>query len=67
MARKGTFFSGTSFASSNDPRAHFGLGTVSQADAIDVAWPDGTVEHFPGGATNRFVVLRKGEGEKKSL
>jgi hypothetical protein len=56
---------GTSYASSNDPRAHFGLGTASQADAIEVAWPDGTVERFPGGATNRFVVLRKGEGEKK--
>jgi hypothetical protein len=58
---------GTSYASSNDPRAHFGLGATQQIDAIEVTWPDGLMERFPGGATGRFVVLRKGEGEKKTL
>jgi hypothetical protein len=57
---------GTSYASSNDPRAHFGLGTAQQFEAIDVTWPDGIVERFPGGAAERFVVLRKGEGGKRA-
>jgi hypothetical protein len=51
---------------SNDPRAHFGLGGAEQVDAIEVTWPDGTMEIFPGGPTNSFVVLRKGEGESQN-
>lgn len=54
---------GTSYASSNDPRAHFGLGAVERVDAIEVRWPDGTTEHFPGAPTGKMLVLRKGEGQ----
>ena len=55
---------GYSYLCSNDPRAHFGLGSVAQVDAIDVLWPDGSKETFPGGPADRRpeVVLRKGEG-----
>jgi hypothetical protein len=53
---------GYSYLCSNDPRAHFGLGDAERVDAIEVVWPDGTVESFPGGPTDRLVVLRKGEG-----
>ena len=52
---------GTSYASSHDPRAHFGLGTAERVDAIEVLWPDGTREAFPGTAAGQFVVLRKGQ------
>ncbi|HET6572778.1 MAG TPA: CRTAC1 family protein [Fimbriiglobus sp.] len=53
-----------SYLCSNDPRAHFGLGTAGQVDAIDVLWPDGTKETFPGGPADRKpeLVLRKGIG-----
>ena len=27
---------------SNDPRAHFGLGAATQADWVEVLWPDGS-------------------------
>jgi hypothetical protein len=47
---------------SNDPAVHFGLGAAASVDGIDVLWPDGTKESFPGGAADRLVVLRKGEG-----
>jgi hypothetical protein len=53
---------GTSFLCSNDPRAHFGLGRVGHVDAIEVTWPDGTREAFPGGAADQHRVLRKGAG-----
>jgi len=56
---------GTSYASSNDPRLHFGLGNGQQVDSIEVVWPDGFHERFPGGPTGQLLVLRKGEGEKK--
>ena len=55
---------GSSYLVSNDPRVHFGLGQVANLDRIRVAWPDGTDEIYPGGATDRLVVLRKGEGSK---
>src|SRR5262249_13592644 len=53
---------GYSYLCSNDPRAHFGLGSVERLDRIHVVWPDGTEEEFPGPAVDRVVVLRKGEG-----
>jgi hypothetical protein len=31
-------------------------------DSIQVIWPDGKEENFPGGATDRLLVLRKGTG-----
>jgi hypothetical protein len=52
----------SSFLSSSDPRAHFGLGSAGQVDAIAVVWPDGAEEAFPGSFADREVVLRKGEG-----
>jgi hypothetical protein len=52
----------SSFLSSSDPRAHFGLGSAGQVDAIEVVWPDGAGEAFPGSFADREVVLRKGEG-----
>ncbi len=55
---------GSSYLCSNDPRAHFGLGAATQVDALEVVWPDGTAETFPGGAADRAVVLRKGEGKR---
>jgi hypothetical protein len=33
---------GDSFLSTNDPRFHFGLGTVSRADKVEVRWPNGS-------------------------
>jgi hypothetical protein len=53
---------GSSYLCSNDPRAHFGLGPAAKVDAIQVVWPDGMEEQFPGGAADRLVVLRRGEG-----
>jgi hypothetical protein len=52
----------SSYLCSNDPRAHFGLGQAERVDAIEIRWPDGAAEVFPGGAADRAVVLRKGEG-----
>jgi hypothetical protein len=53
---------GLSFQSSHDPRAHFGLGNAERVDEIRVRWPDGATEAFPGGAVDRMLALRKGEG-----
>lgn len=53
-----------SFQSCSDARAHFGLGQVAEYDSIHVLWPDGLAEVFPGGAADRIVPLRRGEGKE---
>jgi hypothetical protein len=53
-----------SYLCSNDPRAHFGLGPAERVDAIDVLWPDGTAETFPGCAADQKLTLSKGSGQK---
>jgi len=61
----GSINPGQSYLCSNDPRAHFGLGSAERVDSIRVRWPDGesAEEIFPGGAADRVVVLRRGEGK----
>jgi hypothetical protein len=54
---------GYSYLCSNDPRAHFGLGAIERVDHIDIVWPDGSAESFPGRAADQMVLLRKGEGK----
>jgi hypothetical protein len=48
--QRGDVVSGGSYASSSDPRLHFGLGTASTVDAVEVHWPGGRVEQvkLPG-------------------
>jgi hypothetical protein len=54
-----------SYLCSNDPRGHFGLGPAEAVEAIEVTWPDGTREEFPGGPADRVRQLRKGEGRRQ--
>src|SRR5262249_24095243 len=57
----------SSYLSSCDPRVHFGLGSVGKVDAIEVIWPGGTRETFRGGAVDRAIELRQGQGFRKEL
>jgi hypothetical protein len=53
---------GQSYCSSGDMRVHFGLGPGSSVDLIQVDWPDGTHEVFPGSPADRHLVLKRGTG-----
>ncbi|HXG46670.1 MAG TPA: CRTAC1 family protein, partial [Methylomirabilota bacterium] len=54
-----------SYLASHDPRVHFGLGEAPAVEAIEVLWPDGLLERFPGGAVDRHLTLRRGEGKRE--
>jgi len=55
----------SSYLSAGDPRAHFGLGQFKTYDRIEVLWPDGSSEVFPGGATNAYITVKHREGLSK--
>ena len=54
---------GGSYLAGGHARAHFGLGGRRSIEGVEVRWPDGEVERFPGGPVDRVLVLRRGEGE----
>jgi hypothetical protein len=47
--------SGTSYISQDDVRQHFGLGPATQADSIEVRWPDGTTTKLANVKANQIV------------
>jgi hypothetical protein len=54
--------SGGSYASTSDPRPHFGLGQATKVDDIEVRWPSGNVEHFTVPGVDRIVTMSEGSG-----
>jgi hypothetical protein len=51
------------YLASHSPWVHFGVGEIRTIDRIEVLWPDGSEELFPGGATDRAITLNRGSGE----
>ena len=54
--------SGSSYSSSNDMRLHFGLGQATKVASIEVHWPSGRNEVFPGVAADQIISLKEGSG-----
>ena len=46
------------FCSSNDPRAHFGFGSISDKVNIEIVWPDGLIENISGVDINQFITIQ---------
>jgi hypothetical protein len=54
--------SGGSYASSSDPRLHFGIGDSRLVDLVEVRWPDGSVDtHRELSADTHYVLERSEE------
>lgn len=58
---------GGSFASTNDPRAHFGIGTETSIQEVLVAWPSGKQSILRDVKANQILTVREAEGEVDSL
>jgi hypothetical protein len=54
--------SGSSFISNNDMRVHFGLGSASNMDWVEVRWPSGLLEKFDNLAVDTFRTLKESTG-----
>jgi hypothetical protein len=67
FTQRGDVVSGGSYASTSDPRLHFGLGTATSIDHVEVHWPSGAVEQIllPGIDAIYTVVEGSGVGKPR--
>jgi hypothetical protein len=54
--------SGSSYDSSSDQRVHFGLGTATKVDSVQVRWPSGVVEEFKDVKVDGINSVKEGSG-----
>ena len=62
LRQRGDVLSGGSYASSNDPRVHFGLGAATSVEKVEVHWPSGGVEVVHLKDVDRYHAIEEGKG-----
>jgi enediyne biosynthesis protein E4 len=53
---------GSSYLGQNDARQHFGLGTATRVDRLEVRWPSGRTELLQNVPANHIITIREGSG-----
>jgi hypothetical protein len=53
---------GGSYLSQNDLRLHFGLGTSSKIDGVEISWPSGLTERLGDLAADQIYTVEEGKG-----
>jgi hypothetical protein len=61
VRQRADVFSGGSYGSSSDPRVHFGLGTLSRVDKLEIHWPSGAVEEISVPGIDRILTVVEGK------
>ncbi len=54
--------SGSSYDSNSDMRVHFGLGSATMLDSVQVRWPSGLFEKFDNLAVDKIHTIKEGAG-----
>lgn len=62
VRQRADLFSGGSYCSSSDPRAHFGLGSSTRIDKVEIHWPSGLIEQLSPPEVDRIVTVTEGKG-----
>jgi hypothetical protein len=62
LRQRGDVVSGASYASQNDLRLHFGLGSATTIDKLEVKWPGGALEIVSIVGCDRIVTIVQGKG-----
>src|SRR5216683_1803699 len=53
---------GGSYLSQNDLRQHFGLGTATKMESVEIRWPSGKIETLQNIAADAIYTIVEGEG-----
>ncbi|HKY27786.1 MAG TPA: CRTAC1 family protein [Pyrinomonadaceae bacterium] len=56
--------SGGVYCSQNDMTLHFGLGTATKVDKLEIHWPDGSIETVPVPSVNKKIKITQGKATK---
>ncbi len=67
IRQRGDVLSGGSFASSNDPRVHFGLGDAAHVESLEIHWPSSDVERVKVPAVDCIYTIVQGRGIRSSF
>jgi enediyne biosynthesis protein E4 len=62
MTQTEEIHSGGSYLSQNDLRVHFGLGSATRIDSLEIRWPSGHVDTISGLAADKFYSVLEGQG-----
>ena len=62
MTQTEEIHSGGSYLSQSDTRVHFGLGSATTIDSLEVRWPSGHIDTVRGLAVDRFYSILEGQG-----
>ena len=54
--------SGAVYCSQNDMTLHFGLGTATKVDKLEIVWPDGTLETVDVPQVDKALKIIQGKG-----
>jgi hypothetical protein len=63
IRQRADVFSGASYASSSDPRLHFGLGFATKIDKLEILWPDGKKEEIAAPPVDQIVTIAEGRAD----
>lgn len=62
MTQTDEIHSGGSYLSQNDLREHFGLGTATKIDSVEIRWPSGKVETLTNLEADHYYSVLEGQG-----
>ena len=62
VRQRADVFSGGSYASSSDQRLHFGLGSATKVDKVEIEWPSGAKQEISVPAVDCIHKVMEGKG-----
>ena len=62
MTQTGEIHSGGSYLSQSDLRVHFGVGSATKIDKVEIHWPSGLVENLTNVAADQHYNVLEGKG-----
>jgi enediyne biosynthesis protein E4 len=65
LRQRADVVSGASYASQNDLKLHFGLGSATRIDKLEVKWPDGALETVSIDGCDRAMTIVEGKGAQE--
>ena len=62
VRQRADVISGGSYGSSSDPRLHFGLGSATKVEKVEIHWPSGKTEEIAVSGVDRILTVVEGKG-----